>query len=210
MFPLQSSAINDAFEDMNKENSLGHRNCPQSFLACPIQPIVMASAFALSGFSGDNSPPAGGAKKLACPPDDRFPTACPHAIVHASHGRSAFNPAAVYLGGPTVENEHTTFPSYTQDPTKQNMHACAQTAPSSVAPPLVRHPTSQAVSLPSDCCTANPLFAARRLFSHLRQDWSAAPVQRVKPGTVRRGCPHGHHRQTPRPACGESGRLRLV
>lgn len=66
---------------------LGGARCPQTFLPCPLRPIVLASAFSQSGFSGD----AGG--------------------------------GAVYLGGPAVQMEHTTFPSYTNDSTVQNIHA---------------------------------------------------------------------------------------
>ena len=56
---IQTSAINHAFADLNADFLAGALPCPQTFLPCPLQPIVMASAFASSTFSGDASPPAG-------------------------------------------------------------------------------------------------------------------------------------------------------
>ena len=85
---VQTSAINHAFADLNADVTSGYMTCPQTFLGCPLKPIIHGSAFALASFSGDASPPAG----------------------------------AVFLGGPTVTNEHTVFPGYTQSATVQNMH----------------------------------------------------------------------------------------
>lgn len=75
---------------MNADFTAGRTTCPPppSFLGCPLQPVVMASAFASAGFSGDASPPAG----------------------------------AVYLGGPAIAAEHTTWPGNTTNLAVQNIH----------------------------------------------------------------------------------------
>lgn len=93
--PVCRPAVHAA--DLNADVASGYISaCPQTLLGCPLQPIVMASAFASSRFTK----------------------------IDAATGADA------YLGGPSVRNEHTVLPGWTQDSTVQNMaaysfHSCA-------------------------------------------------------------------------------------
>lgn len=53
---IQTGAIRHAFADLNADLMAGRINaCPQTFLPCPLQPYIMASAFANGEFSDVSS-----------------------------------------------------------------------------------------------------------------------------------------------------------
>lgn len=53
---IQTSALRHSFADLNAEVAAGTRQCGQRFLPCPFNPVIMASAFASSGYDGPASP----------------------------------------------------------------------------------------------------------------------------------------------------------
>ena len=85
-YTLQSQAIQNAFADLNADVASALVPCPVA--ACPLQPLIYASAFASAGFSGTNN--AGTGPYSATYPSDSYP----------------------YFGQPSVQFEHTPFPPF--------------------------------------------------------------------------------------------------
>lgn len=55
---IQSGAIRHAFADLNADLAAGRiLACPQSFLPCPLQPYILASAFSSATFSDTSNGP---------------------------------------------------------------------------------------------------------------------------------------------------------
>lgn len=48
---VQTSAITAAYADLNADVAAGRVRCVQTFLPCPVQPLIYASAFASATFS---------------------------------------------------------------------------------------------------------------------------------------------------------------
>ena len=90
-YTLQSQAIQNAFADLNSDVASGELPCPAS--SCPLQPVILASAFAQASFNGTSSA-----------------STAAYGVNGAALKYGISNDYYAYMGMETVQNEHSSFP----------------------------------------------------------------------------------------------------
>ena len=99
-YVIQTNAIQAAYADSNADVAAALQPCPfttTGLATCPQPPLILASAFAASGFSG--------------------------AYTSATNSTGGAVPGAQYLGATTVNNWQTQFPGNTANASLANMNA---------------------------------------------------------------------------------------
>lgn len=104
-YTLQTQAIQNAFSDLNGDVATGALPCPVA--ACPLRPIIHASAFAQATFNGQSTAATAS-----------FGSTTPYSSLYPDDYYA-------YYGNATVWNEHTSFPPWPSQPQNaalQNMN----------------------------------------------------------------------------------------